>query len=414
MRWVQLLSAAILILGCTSTMIPSQTEKKPAAADTAKPRSTALRKEAEQKHPVERKQPIVADQKKRTVLEELKERVKEQMGLLASEDGAVRISAREKIERIIRFCFTKPWLIDEIGSVMREWMRSTKDLQVRNSLEQILRKYEEYLGWGLTEDVVKRFPDALERLSDLRTRKEMLHKLAGWRKDATVVKAFIRALRDRREQVRRLAARTLGLIGDKRAAPSLIEALKDRNRSWGERATLAWALGTIGDRRAVMPLIAASKEGGNMRAAAADALGEIGDKRAVQPLLRALQDKEWWIGATAARALGKIGDKRAVEPLIKVIKHKAMWMRAAAAEALGRIGDKRAVAPLIDALKDKQRRVRAAAARALGRLADKRAIKPLLRALNDKDALVRALAARSLGRIGDKSVVQPLISALKD
>lgn len=73
--------------------------------------------------------------------------------------------------------------------------------------------------------------------------------------------------------------------------------------------------------QAVEPLIGLlHDEVPNMRKIAAKALGQIGDRTAVEPLLVTLKDEQKDIAATAADALGKIGDPQAVEGLVTVLK----------------------------------------------------------------------------------------------
>lgn len=58
-----------------------------------------------------------------------------------------------------------------------------------------------------------------------------------------IKKTATKALKDKYEYVRRAAALALGEIGDKRAAESLIEALKDKDS--GVREAVEWALENI-------------------------------------------------------------------------------------------------------------------------------------------------------------------------
>lgn len=110
----------------------------------------------------------------------------------------------------------------------------------------------------------------------------------------------------------------------------------------------------------------------DVRCLAARTLGEIGDPRAVEPLCAVLNDprrRYEWTACAAAKALGEIGDARAVEPLCAALKNPhSSSIRWNAAEALGEIGDARASEALRLALKDEDVTVRVAAGTALRKI----------------------------------------------
>jgi HEAT repeat protein len=232
------------------------------------------------------------------------------------------------------------------------------------------------------------------------------------------------ALKDKDADVRQVAAKVLGEIGNTRAVEPLIFALKDSDSA--VRIVAIQSLGKIGDAHAVQPLIDALKdEVANVRRAATNALVRIDAARVVEPLIAALKDKDKEVRRVAAQSLGEIGNTRAVKPLITTLKDPDKEVRRAAAQSLGKIGDARAVEPLIAALKDKDTNplwaelegkrtsVRLLAARALSRIGTP-AVEALIVALKDNDSDVRILAAKTLGEIGDARAVQPLLSALMD
>ena len=88
------------------------------------------------------------------------------------------------------------------------------------------------------------------------------------------------------------------------------------------------------------------------RTSAAWALGKIGDERAVPGLLRALRDEEAGVSGAAAWALGQIGDESTVPELLKALRDEETGVRSAAARALGWIGDECAMPELLKALHD--------------------------------------------------------------
>jgi HEAT repeat protein len=137
------------------------------------------------------------------------------------------------------------------------------------------------------------------------------------------------------------------------------------------------------------------------RRKAADYLGEIGDDRAVPALIEALKD-ESDVSWLAARSLGMIGDRRATGPLIEALGSPEKWLRQGAAWALGKIGDDKAVEPLIPLLKDPNKDVRKNAAWALGIIGDERVIEPLTRIQQDEDEGVRQAAKVALDAVKKK------------
>lgn len=137
------------------------------------------------------------------------------------------------------------------------------------------------------------------------------------------------------------------------------------------------------------------------RRKAADYLGEIGDDRAVPALIEALKD-ESDVSWLAARSLGMIGDRRAIDPLIESLGSPEKWLRQGAAWALGKIGDEKAIEPLIPILQDQKKDVRKNAAWALGIIGDERAIEPLTRLQQDEDEGVRQAAKVALDAVKKK------------
>ncbi|MFW9993688.1 MAG: HEAT repeat domain-containing protein [Candidatus Odinarchaeota archaeon] len=209
------------------------------------------------------------------------------------------------------------------------------------------------------------------------------------------------------------AIEKLGHSADARAVKPLLEIPRSDSEGLFFVA-ITDALGALGDP-AFDPLIGSLAGGDeNIRSVAARVLGELGDTRAVEPLVKALTDVDSSVRWNAVGSLGELGDARAVEPLIKALKDDSWFVRGTAAGSLGKIGDARAVEPLIKALKDVESRVRRDAVGALEKIGDTRAVEPLIKALKDDSWFVGEDAVRALGKIGDARAVEPLIKALKD
>jgi HEAT repeat protein len=240
------------------------------------------------------------------------------------------------------------------------------------------------------------------------------------------VEPLIACLKDKDKDVRRAVAQSLGEMVDSRAVEPLIAALTEDEwdvreavlmkrkfkdtRSFSEyvdeqkekyvyiREAAAEALSKIGDPRAIPPLIAALKNiSKNVRIAAADALGKIGDPRAVDALLDALHDHQPAVQQAAGEALSKIG-KPAVETLIQELLEPASRIQEPVMEALGKIGDPRGIEPLIPMLVHKNPPLRETAAIALTRIGLP-SIGPLVETLTFDDQELRMAACAVLERM---------------
>ena len=87
-----------------------------------------------------------------------------------------------------------------------------------------------------------------------------------------------------------------------------------------------------------------------VRAYATFVLGKLGDKSAAPHLINVLNHHKGAAQSEAAKALGKLGDKSAVPHLIKILSHDNETAQEEAAKALGKLGDKSAVPHLIKIL----------------------------------------------------------------
>jgi len=183
----------------------------------------------------------------------------------------------------------------------------------------------------------------------------------------------------------------LGKIGDDRAVPGLLGALKD---SFYTDAAIA-ALGMIGwlpetvDERliyytatenwnelakigkpSVPALVALVDPHISQFRGAVDALGKIGDSQAVPTLMQWLKKPIYFEYKIALiMALGKIGDAQAVPELIEVLKREeASMLHEAAIVALGMIGDQSAIPALTEMLKNRISALKKAAQLALDQI----------------------------------------------
>lgn len=209
------------------------------------------------------------------------------------------------------------------------------------------------------------------------------------------------------------AADALGKIGDARAVPELIAAVRDPFEA--VRLSAAVALGDVNAREAVPALselvlgkLPPAKgyalfnpvDVGAARWMAARALGRIGDPQAVTPLVDALLQNDGDLGVFVAEALGDLGDRRAVPALLEAAEPRPEPALRGIVSALGRLGDARALPLLLDLLGSGTEDVRHAAAVALGQLRGQAAVAALTKASRDDPAqYVRESATAALRAI---------------
>jgi HEAT repeat protein len=123
-------------------------------------------------------------------------------------------------------------------------------------------------------------------------------------RDASLVQAFIHALRGVTPKRVARAALTLGEAGFSNAGPYFVAAFERKDKAYS--AAMARALGLLAEGRALEPLSRALDED-FVPAEAAEALGRLNDPKAVPALLRALKHKRDGVRSVAAYALGCLG-----------------------------------------------------------------------------------------------------------
>jgi HEAT repeat protein len=111
---------------------------------------------------------------------------------------------------------------------------------------------------------------------------------AGRTGDRRAVPTLLGALADKRESVQVLACLGMAQIDDPRTQSAMIDAVADRKRHDLVRATCAFGLGYKRTPQALNALLAALDDGsGEAQRLAAWSLGQLGDARALAPLVRA-------------------------------------------------------------------------------------------------------------------------------
>jgi HEAT repeat protein len=209
-----------------------------------------------------------------------------------------------------------------------------------------------------------------------------------------------RALRDRSLVRRARAAEVLGDLELTAVVPELCHLLDDRHPE--VRIVAVRALGRIGDPSAAWRLLASLDRADPTPALlVTDALVQLG-KEVEVTLSAALDHPRAQVRAVCLDALGLLGAAGTAPRVARVLDNDPdPDVRIAAAVTLGRLGARAGVPPLLDALEDDRPvPMRAAAARALGELGAVAAVPRLEALLPDPAYRVAHEAAHALRRLG--------------
>ncbi|GIJ52234.1 hypothetical protein Val02_91200 [Virgisporangium aliadipatigenens] len=182
------------------------------------------------------------------------------------------------------------------------------------------------------------------------------------------------------------------------------------------RARAAEVLGNLGARNAVGDLCALLQDPDpDVRVVAARALGRIGDPTAAERLLHSVAGRRGVPPQLVAHALIKLGIAAQGE-VVAALESRHDIVRAAAVEALGLIGAAGTAHEVERRLReDTSFEVRMRAVRALGRLGSRAALQPLIDASNDDLPVpLRAEAAEALGDLGSPAAAAHLGTLLCD
>ncbi len=204
-----------------------------------------------------------------------------------------------------------------------------------------------------------------------------------------------------RSGVRRArAAQLLGDLGLREAVPEICGLLTDRDHE--VRVVAVRALGRIGDPSAAWRMIASLDQHDPVPSLlATDALAQMG-REAEVTLSAALDHPQARVRAVCLDALGLLGATGSVSRMARVLAHdQILDVRVAAAVNLGRLGARGALEPLIEVLDPPHPDLlRAAAARSLGYLGAPAAVPALAAHLDDGEFQIAHEAAHSLRRLG--------------
>jgi len=217
------------------------------------------------------------------------------------------------------------------------------------------------------------------------------------------VEEEIRLIRSRHWWVRAHAARSMGLLGAKKAIAALTAALEDSHRD--VRTQAMHSLVKLVGPEALKTILRLSTKLSRWDEIELSVIIAGYKNDAVPHLVEALRHSDQSVVLFATEMLGDIGFVDAVDPLMKLAHTtKDMNVRAAALHALGRLGDERAGGLVAEFLKSKIPSVRLSALEALGRIAGKAStdlLKPfMLGPVRDE----KLAAARALAIVGKKGI----------
>src|SRR3984893_11133207 len=190
-------------------------------------------------------------------------------------------------------------LVREISAVYDE--KKLKELVERAynpDLHEPLKASREELG-----ELVQAFesPKWEERFAALKE----LGRNATAQIDSQALSLIIRATKDPKMSIRRLAVVFLGLIKTPEVLAPLCEALKDE--AVGVRRSAGDALTDLGDRRAIVPMVETLKDPNKLvRWRASRFLYELGDESALPALREAQDDHEFEVAMQIRQAIERI------------------------------------------------------------------------------------------------------------
>jgi HEAT repeat protein len=200
-----------------------------------------------------------------------------------------------------------------------------------------------------------------------RVQERILTELRGVR-DPDVTALYIKSLRAKEPETRRLAAKLLAALPGRKATDALAKQAK-REKDGAALEAVLESLGEHADPRSVSVLLAAArKRDPALRAAAIRALARIGPgvPQVRRFFLKLLTASMWQDRVYALDAAGAAGDLSVVPKVLANLGHKVWQVRHAAVEALGKLRPRDGVPAMIGRLgKEDIKRVRAALAHSL-------------------------------------------------
>jgi HEAT repeat protein len=206
--------------------------------------------------------------------------------------------------------------------------------------------------------------------------------------------------------VRGSAAEYLGSTGAKEAVQPLIKSLHDPNNE--VRMMAARSLGNLLEgQRSPSPLVCLLRDCDELaRIEACESLGNTGDRRALPALWRAIRDDSELVRGYAATSIGYLGAREEIPRLEKALRREnSDRSKVGLYKALYELGKNAALAPLLELLQNPDYQVRCATANTLSTLSFGR---------QDASVVLAALrrALRAEGTVAAKSSIRSSVRAV--
>lgn len=211
-------------------------------------------------------------------------------------------------------------------------------------------------------------------------------------------------------KLRKEASAAIVALGGKENIERLKVCIRDKDEN--VRYWAAKTLGMIGDD-AILPLISAlADKDSDIRYLAIACLAESPNIRSVVPLINCLTDDSWHIRLQAAETLVKIGNLSLGE-LVKYLNSPDPDVKYWCNWVISKIGDS-AVPVLANVLKEtKDKEMKLYAAFALAEIGDDRAIPSLIDSLkNDMNSWVKKYSATALGKLKSTEGAELMLNLL--
>lgn len=229
-------------------------------------------------------------------------------------------------------------------------------------------------------------------------------KLADY-SNSRIVKALSNAVRnDASEMVKRVALRSLGLIGDDESLPLIIEMIS--SDSMNIKIEAMGAAINFSDSSLEDVLIEESNSSSTLiRQKAVTYLGslESNSKRVVDVVIEKLEDISEGVRVAACKVLAKKKIAESVHAIARLAgKDRSEVVRQYAVQALGEIGSNEGKKYLKTRLGDSSPIVRITAAKSLARMQSREGLNEAIHGIKSSNARIRVIACEVLGLMGDE------------
>jgi len=210
-------------------------------------------------------------------------------------------------------------------------------------------------------------------------------------------------IRSRRWWIRAHAARTLGLLGAKKAIAALTALLEDSHPDVRHQAMQS--LVKLVGPDALRTILRISRNLSRWTTIELSVVVSSFKGTAVPYLIEALRSRDQSVVLFATEMLAEIGLVTAVEPIMHLIRTTIdTTIQAQALKTLGRLGDERARNLVVELLKSKVQPVRLSAIEALGKISGSEAVEMLKPWLVSRLKEEKLVAARALATTGVEGI----------